>query len=437
MPRSSSVDHPIVIAPRQRHSPAAEEKIALDWCYRDGRAQGQLTPDSPAEAWQALAQRCVPTPATLLLPADAVSHFHLAAPRGLKRSEWPLLLEEMTSDDARTLHLHALQRGRGHLELVALSRDELIRWQTWAHSLALTLAGWSVAFMALDVPAQNAEAATLDDGEHRLFKGYGEPVTPAGPAAMEWLAWPRAWPAPPAWQARHWQEAVTPDTSASAEAVRSQSLAWVAARLPAPLPFAGASVTGRSSHSAGRLTALLPGRHARLTAAALAVLIALNGALWLATQMIERHRQAQHNQAALAMRFTGETPPAALARLADRRDAIDALAQRNHRLKAALRHITPLLDAHQWQLARQAVNGQQVVLGWRLPRPPAPVEITQASQRLSPIGETQWLAEQGELTLSFALDRLALDGLALDNSALDGWEQAGQMQREEQELPNE
>lgn len=111
MLRSSSAGHALLVAPRHRHSPGAEEKIVVDWCYRDGSAQGQLTADSPNEAWQALARHCAQTPATLLLPADAVSHFHLAAPRGLKRSEWPLLLEEVASDDAQKLHLHALQRG--------------------------------------------------------------------------------------------------------------------------------------------------------------------------------------------------------------------------------------------------------------------------------------------------------------------------------------
>lgn len=437
MPRSPSVDQSVVIAPRYRHSTGADEKIAIDWCYRDGSAQGQLTPDSPDEAWQALVRRCAQTPATLLLPADTVSHFHLAAPRGLKRSEWPLLLEEVSSDNAQTLHLHALQRGRGHLELVALSSDELHRWQTWAHTLQLTLAGWSVAFMALEVPDQNDEAATLDDGEYRLFKGRGEPVTPAGPTCVEWLAWPRAWSAPPGWQERHWLEAVAHEESASNEAVRTQSLAWVATRLPAPLPFSGSSARGRSINRVGRLTALLPGRHARLTAVALAVLIAVNGALWLATQMVEGNRQAQHSKASLAMRFTGEVPSAVLDQLADRRDAIDALAQRNHRLKEALSHITPLLDERQWQLSRQAINGQQVVLSWRPPGPPAQVEITQANQRLSPIGETRWQAEQGELTLSFALDRVAPEGLEPEGLEQEGLEQQGQMEREEQDPLNE
>lgn len=410
MLRSSSAGHALLVAPRHRHSPGAEEKIVVDWCYRDGSAQGQLTADSPDEAWQALARHCAQTPATLLLPADAVSHFHLAAPRGLKRSEWPLLLEEVASDDAQKLHLHALQRGRGHLELVALSLDALHRWQTWAHSLQLNLAGWSVAFMALEMPDQDNEAATLDDGEYRLFKGYGEPITAAGIASVEWLAWPRAWPAPPAWQTRQWQAPITHQASASIEAMRTQSLAWVAARLPAPLPFCGSSIKGRSTLRAGRLMGRLPGRHARLTAVALAVMIALNSALWLASQMIEHYRQAEYNQAALAVRFTGEVPPAALARLADRRDAIDALARRNHRLHEALSHITPLLDERQWQLSRQAVNGQRLVLSWRSTRSPAQVEITRATQRLSPLGETQWQAAQSELTLSLALDNLTLGG---------------------------
>ena len=290
---------------------------------------------------------------------------------------------------------------------MALSTNELQRWQVWAHSLALNLSGWAVSFLALPLPDQRDDATTLDDGEYRLFKGYGEPLASGAPT-IEWLAWPRAWPTPPEWRERHWQEPITHAASASAEALRSQVLAWVAARLPAPLPFPGTSAKHRSAHSANRLTGQL-GRKARLTAAALALLIAINGTLWLATKIIQVNHQAELNQATLAMRFSGEIPPSAFTRLAERREAIDALAERNQMFKEALGHALSLLDERQWPLSRQTIDGQQVALSWRPHAPPAQVTISQAIQRLSPLGDTQWQAAQGELTLTFALDSWAAD----------------------------
>ncbi|WIX31975.1 type II secretion system protein GspL [Salinicola sp. JS01] len=243
----------LLVAPRQRLAPLidasadaetdADTRLRVDWCL-EGATPHTLSDTSPPEAWQALTRLAASHPVTLLLAADAVSHFHLAAPRGLKRREWPLLLETVTSEAVDQLHLNPLQRGRGHLELIALPRAELAAWHAWARRLGLAPTGWSCAFLALPRPARPDQITTLDDGSHRLCLGLAAPVAPGAPEARQWLAWPRDWPLPPAWRERECQ-VVDGDGDgerhdderhdggeAAAEQARRRSLTWLAAQPP-------------------------------------------------------------------------------------------------------------------------------------------------------------------------------------------------------------
>lgn len=406
LPRHTERPSRLLIAPRGRMAPTPDETITLDWCSDNGDS-ATLTPQCDDSAWQVLARRCDSAEAILLLSADAVSHFHLAAPPGLKRSEWPLLLEDVTTEAVDSFHLHPLQRGRDHLELLALPAGELTAWQAWAQHRGLTLKGWSTAFLALALPDSPASASVLDDGHHHLFKGIGEPIAGGRQAAIQWLAWPREWTLPPSWRGRRMHIANGDATAAEsenlalagsdAEQARRESLTWLVDQgLPA-LPFSPSATPRRPLHH------LLPGQRARRLGGAIAVLILLNVALWLMAELDERGRLALADEAALAARFEGTSPPNAASLLAAREAAIDALAQRNRRLETELDRATALLEDTRWQLARLEVEGRQARLGWRYAEPPAPVVIERARQQLSALGSPQWQAGQEELLLELSL----------------------------------
>ncbi|MCE3026810.1 type II secretion system protein GspL [Salinicola sp. DM10] len=435
----------LLVAPRQRLAPLidasadtetdADTRLRVDWCL-EGATPHTLSDTSPPEAWQALTRLAASHPVTLLLAADAVSHFHLAAPRGLKRREWPLLLETVTSEAVDQLHLNPLQRGRGHLELIALPRAELAAWRAWARRLGLAPTGWSCAFLALPRPATPDQITTLDDGSHRLCLGLAAPVAPGAPEARQWLAWPRDWPLPPAWRERDCQVVdgnidTGPDTDAhgdtgqprqhdgergdgdgdgerddderqdggeaAAAQARLRSLTWLADQPPAALPFADDSGARRQGIT------WQPQRRTRWLAGAIALLALLDASLWLATSWREDAATSQRQAAALAARFVGPPPADARAALASRADAIDALAQRNRQLSEALATATAQLAATPWQLSRLAVSGNRATLAWRYPEPPAPVVLNRARQALATLGEAQWQALPGELSLNLPL----------------------------------
>ncbi|WP_110689002.1 type II secretion system protein GspL [Salinicola endophyticus] len=424
----------LLVAPHERLAPGDDTLACIDWCL-EGATPQTLSAASPPEAWQALTRLAVTHPVTLLLPADAVSHFHLAAPRGLKRREWPLLLETVTSDAVDQLHLHPLQRGRGHLELIALPSAELAAWHAWAQRLGLAPAGWSCAFLALPRPATPDQVTLLDDGSHRLCQGLAPPAAPGAPETVQWLAWPRDWPLPPAWRECDCQVvdgAIEPngDTGqprqcddhrgdgdddaereddrnaggeAAAEQARRCSLTWLAASPPAALPFADTSGP-RWPGATWR-----PPRRTRWLAGSIALLALLDASLWLATTWRAEAAAGQQQAAALAARFTMATPADAQAALARREAAIEALAQRNRQLSEALAQATAQLAATPWQLSRLAVNGNQATLSWRYPEPPAPVVVTRARQRLAALGEPQWQPGPGELSLALTLSANALE----------------------------
>ncbi|WP_353979824.1 type II secretion system protein GspL [Salinicola endophyticus] len=410
----------LLVAPRQRLAPLidasadtetdADTRLRVDWCL-EGATPHTLSDTSPPEAWQALTRLAASHPVTLLLAADAVSHFHLAAPRGLKRREWPLLLETVTSEAVDQLHLHPLQRGRGHLELIALPRAELAAWRAWAQRLGLAPTGWSCAFLALPRPATPDQITTLDDGSHRLCLGLAAPVAPGAPETRQWLAWPRDWPLPPAWRERECQvvdgdgdgDGERDDDErhdggeAAAEQARRRSLTWLAAQPPAALPFAD------DSGARWQGIAWRPRRRTRWLAGAIALLALLDASLWLATSWREDAATSQRQAAALAARFVGPPPADARAALDSRADAIDALARRNHQLSEALATATAQLAATPWQLSRLAVSGNRATLAWRYPEPPAPVVLNRARQALATLGEAQWQALPGELSLNLHL----------------------------------
>jgi len=401
----------LVIAPRCRHAPEPAETLTLDWYNAASGEHGTLTAQSHQQAWLALAEASRSTPGVLLLRADAVSHFHLAASRSIKRSEWPLLLEDLSLDDPHSLHLHMLARGREHLELIALSAAELQSWQTWSRYQGIELAGWSVGFLALPLPAEQASAATLIDGEHRLFKGRGEPVTPGGTASVQWLAWPHDWPTPPGWDERQW---ITPDEDAEpltaaaetdAPDSRARSLRWYAHHLPAALPF-NAAGKQRSRKSEG----VLSNRPLRRFLIAAVLLVAINGVMTFVAHYQGSSLLDQRNNDALAARFIGEPPPPdeAFERLTARRQQLQQLSLRNQQVQSLTRQVTGLLEREEWQLSRLAVVNQQVTFGWQRLAPPAPVVISRARQQLGAMGEPEWSEANGELTLTLALDQQPL-----------------------------
>ena len=85
-----------------------------DWLLVDGDIplrQGQGEP--PAEPHARVA---------LVVPGEACSHFQVPAPAGLRREEWPLLLEDQLLQEPQILACANLARLAGQVRLVVVAR---------------------------------------------------------------------------------------------------------------------------------------------------------------------------------------------------------------------------------------------------------------------------------------------------------------------------
>lgn len=65
----------------------------------------------------------------LIVPGEHCSHFQLPAPPGLKREEWPLLLEDRLLQGDDDVLCACIWRHAGQLRLLVVARDRLSEWR--------------------------------------------------------------------------------------------------------------------------------------------------------------------------------------------------------------------------------------------------------------------------------------------------------------------
>ena len=384
--------------------------------------QGQVTPDDAA-GLATLRQRSQTLPGVLLLDPASVSHFHLAVPPGLKRREWPTLLEDQLCRDPEQMELYPLAAPRGQLEVIAVERQHLAMWRDWCGQLGLAVEHWGVAFMAQPDALETDQLSVLPDLTHWLFKAR-EGTT------RHWLAWPRQWPLtqlPPAWRGRAWYSPLIKETSAEeakAEETRAAEealppagfeaditamLRFQADHLPASLPRLPQAQSERAAPRMAGLSHLTRGTR-RLGFAALMLLL-LHGGLLLTQHLWEGQRQAQLQAQALAARLMPDTPPgdANWRALRQRLDALQALERRNRRIAELQAALAQRFDPQQWQLAALRVDGQRLVVDWRLrPNRGASGSTVRPDTFPSTLGTLEWKSDS-RVRVSVDLEENGID----------------------------
>lgn len=143
------------------------------WQAGDVMAEGDWPP--PA-ALQTL--RCA-----LIVPVDAVSYFEIAAPPGVRPSEWPMLLEDRLLQPPETVLVGCVGRRSKTLRLVALDRERLARWQRNASALGLHIERYWSEF-------QLAPEAKPGDALRWSSSGFTCLVQADEQGAQKWLAVP-------------------------------------------------------------------------------------------------------------------------------------------------------------------------------------------------------------------------------------------------------
>ncbi|WP_139669132.1 GspL/Epsl periplasmic domain-containing protein [Pseudomonas sp. F16(2018)] len=122
----------------------------------------------------------------LIVPGEHCSHFLLPAPPGLKREEWPLLLEDRLLQGDDDVLCACIGRHAGQLRLLVVARGRLNAWRGQCASWGLTVERCWAEFQLL--PDCAAEVAWhWRRGAMSLYKGQAH-----------WLAWPQGLGTPPA-----------------------------------------------------------------------------------------------------------------------------------------------------------------------------------------------------------------------------------------------
>ncbi|MCE5980334.1 GspL/Epsl periplasmic domain-containing protein [Pseudomonas sp. LF19] len=164
-PRSSNW---LLLRPGQGQAPWSWLRLA------DGRREaGEGLPPSPDGA------RVV-----LILPGNQCSHFQLPAPPGLKRDEWPLLVEERLLQPAESIRCGCVSRQGNQLELVSVDQALLGQWLARCADWGLSVERcWAEFQLLADTPAGTA-LRWQRSPDLLLLKGVTEQ------SRQHWLAWP-------------------------------------------------------------------------------------------------------------------------------------------------------------------------------------------------------------------------------------------------------
>lgn len=127
-----------------------------------------------------------PEGVALIVPGTDCGHFHLAAPPGLKREEWPLLLEDRLLQGPDDILAGCVSRQPGRLELVVIDRQRLAQWLEQCDSWGLTVERCWAEFQLLPELLPGSAWCWQRTPALSLYKGSTED------ARQAWLAWPTA-----------------------------------------------------------------------------------------------------------------------------------------------------------------------------------------------------------------------------------------------------
>ena len=143
------------------------------WCHVPEGQSGDWPP--PA----ALLQDTV----ALVVPAASCSHFLVPAPPGLKRHEWPMLLEDLLQQPAAQVQVHCLSRVDGQLELLVIERERISGWLADCEALGMAPAClWTeMQLLPHQPPGQMLRWTRRDDSCCKRGGNAG---------AQHWLTWP-------------------------------------------------------------------------------------------------------------------------------------------------------------------------------------------------------------------------------------------------------
>ena len=166
----------LLLRPGQADTPWDWLLVAGDAPLRQGQGEPPVEPHAQV---------------ALVIPGEACSHFQVPAPPGLKREEWPLLLEDQLLQDAQALVCACLGRHAGQVRLVAVARQQLEAWQARCATWGVHVERCWAEFQLLPAPLPGTAWQWRKTAGANLFRG----VTEQG--REHWLAWPQGWPATP------------------------------------------------------------------------------------------------------------------------------------------------------------------------------------------------------------------------------------------------
>ncbi|NIF16241.1 type II secretion system protein GspL [Pantoea sp. Cy-639] len=319
--------------------------MKLEWRRRKPRRPWLLVRPGPAWDWLLLAQdrplrqgqgrppADLEARVALIVPGEACSHFQVAAPPGLKREEWPLLLEDRLLQDADQLFCACIERTPGQLRLLVVARAQLESWQAQCAEWALPLERCWAELQLLPTPA-TGDSWRWQRGGQTLCLGRDEQ------GHVHWLAWPQALGAPPA---QTWQTG----TSIPLDA------AW---------PHTVTALDGLpglfEARRARALPLLAPSQR-RLVVACLVLATVWAGA-WLSLQWRQAQLYREQVQAVTGPQATPGLAAQALRRL---RDFSAERQLRLRQLESGQAQLQAWLDEHPgWRLRSAHFDGQR----WRL-----------------------------------------------------------------------
>ncbi|GGK07180.1 type II secretion system protein GspL [Pseudomonas matsuisoli] len=118
----------------------------------------------------------------ILLHGQDCTLFDIAAPKGIRQNEWGTLIEDLTLDDPKDLHIVCLGRHAGRLQLLVMARELIEAWRAFCDEGGLNVAACWVDFQRLPAPGGDNAVCQLD-GETVLLRANIEGVE-------HWLCWP-------------------------------------------------------------------------------------------------------------------------------------------------------------------------------------------------------------------------------------------------------
>lgn len=272
----------------------------------------------------------------LLIPAEVCSHFHLQAPPGLKRHEWPLLLEDRLLQPAEQVSIGCISRQPGWLELVCVDAQRLQLWLSQCQDWGLHPERCWAELQLLPRAEPSQVLGWRREPGLQLYKRA------SAEGQQFWLAWPEALGQPPE-AGGYAGAAVQPDGP------------WP--NQPVPLD----KLPGTFDVQTGKRRGLPSGLRMdwRLPVACLALAV-LWGGLWASQQW---RQQALYQEQVRAVTGAADSLPQATQRLRRLREAADEQRLRLRQVEQLQALVSQWLSRQPaWQLDSVAYDGRS----WRL-----------------------------------------------------------------------